>query len=130
MPTLSLFSNEEKPDRHALYIMSNLVLLVSEHNKKDSGDFFQQRQNKHVITTPPNLDTSGDKFVPDTERDRANTSSRRENPNNNITRSISSEEEDYGENGENAYYHDDQDPNEDHDLGMSFDSVALHKLDI
>uniref|UniRef100_M1DJ71 Uncharacterized protein n=1 Tax=Solanum tuberosum TaxID=4113 RepID=M1DJ71_SOLTU len=76
-----------------------------------------------------NPDPSGDRLVPDTERDRANTSSRRENPNNIITRSISSGEEDYGEHGDNAYYQEAQDPNEDDDSGMSFDSIALHNLD-
>ncbi|WMV38439.1 hypothetical protein MTR67_031824 [Solanum verrucosum] len=68
--------------------------------KKTLAKIFQQGQDKHVITTPPNPDPSVDRFVPNTKRGRANASLRRENPNNNITRSISSEEEDYGENGE------------------------------
>ncbi|WMV19500.1 hypothetical protein MTR67_012885, partial [Solanum verrucosum] len=97
--------------------------------KKTLEKIFQQRQDKHVITTLPNPDPSGDRLVPDTERDRANTSSRRENPNNNITRSISSGEEDYGEHGDNAYYQEAQDPNKDDDSGMSFDFIALHNLD-
>ncbi|WMV38438.1 hypothetical protein MTR67_031823 [Solanum verrucosum] len=123
--------------------MEKMEKNIYYHNAKDPNDdddsgmtfdstlekFFQQGEDKHVITTPPNPDPSVDRFVPDTERDRANASLRRENPNNNITRSISSEEEDYGENGENTYYNDAQDPNEDHDLGMSFDSVALNNLD-
>ncbi|KAH0682288.1 hypothetical protein KY289_020040 [Solanum tuberosum] len=41
-------------------------------------------------------------------------------------RSLSSGEEDYGE---HSYYQDAQDPNEDDDSGMSFDSIALHNLD-
>uniref|UniRef100_M1AV13 Protein kinase n=1 Tax=Solanum tuberosum TaxID=4113 RepID=M1AV13_SOLTU len=98
--------------------------------KKTLEQFFQQGQDKHVITTPPNPDPSGDRLVPDTERDRANTNSRR-NTNNNITRSHSSGEEDYRE---HLYYQDAQnedthDPNEDDDSGMSFDSLALHNLD-
>ncbi|WMV50670.1 hypothetical protein MTR67_044055, partial [Solanum verrucosum] len=88
-----------------------------------------QGQDKHVIITLSNPDPSGDRLVADTERDRANTSSIRENPNNNITRSISSGEEDYGAHGDNAYYQEAQDPNEDDDSGMSFDSIALHNLD-
>ncbi|KAG5614735.1 hypothetical protein H5410_014559 [Solanum commersonii] len=80
----------------------------------------------------PNPDPNGDRLVPDmkhinTERDRMNTSSRRDSSgNNNITRSLSSGEEDYGE---NAYYQDAQDPNEDDDSGMSFDFITLHNLD-
>ncbi|KAH0680961.1 hypothetical protein KY290_023120 [Solanum tuberosum] len=89
-------------------------------------------QDKHIIT-PPNPDPSGDRLVPDTERinterDRSNLRSR-ETTDNNTTRSLSSGEEDYGEHGEHAYYQDAQDPNEDDDSGMSFDSVALHNLD-
>ncbi|KAG5586669.1 hypothetical protein H5410_047103 [Solanum commersonii] len=57
------------------------------------------QQDKHVIPTP-NQDPDGDRLVPDTEH--------------------------YGE---HAYYQDAQDPNEDDDLGMSFDSIALHNLD-
>ncbi|KAH0734411.1 hypothetical protein KY285_010118 [Solanum tuberosum] len=77
-----------------------------------------------------NPDPSGDRLVPDTERDGINTSSRR-NTNNNITISHSSGEEDYRE---HLYYQDAQnedahDPNEDDDSGMSFDSIALHNLD-
>ncbi|KAG5632408.1 hypothetical protein H5410_004125 [Solanum commersonii] len=69
-----------------------------------------------------------EKLVPDTERDKIDTSSRRDSSgNNNVTRSLSSGEEDYGE---HAYYQDAQDPNEDDDSGMSFDSIALHNLDI
>ncbi|KAG5608731.1 hypothetical protein H5410_020012 [Solanum commersonii] len=41
-------------------------------------------------------------------------------------RSLSSGEDDYGD---NAYYQDAQDPNDDDDSGMSFDSIALHNLD-
>ncbi|KAG5616802.1 hypothetical protein H5410_016626 [Solanum commersonii] len=96
--------------------------------KKTFEKFFQQGQDKHVITIP-NPDASGDKLVPDTERintDRTNTSSRRDTSGHNITRSLSSGEEDYGE---HTYYQDAQDPNEDDDSGMSFDSIALHNLD-
>ncbi|KAH0678274.1 hypothetical protein KY284_019359 [Solanum tuberosum] len=93
--------------------------------KKTLEIFFQQGQDKHVIT-PPNPDPHGDRLVPDAERDRSNTSSRRDTNNNNITRSNSSGEEDYRE---HSYYQDAQDPNEDDDSGMSFDSVALHNLD-
>ncbi|KAH0725383.1 hypothetical protein KY284_001248 [Solanum tuberosum] len=62
----------------------------------------------------------------DTDRDRTNTSSRRDTSGNNITRSLSSGEDDYGE---HSYYQDAQDPNEDDDSGMSFDFIALHNLD-
>ncbi|KAG5596062.1 hypothetical protein H5410_037294 [Solanum commersonii] len=91
--------------------------------------FFQQGQVKHVITTQ-NLDPSGDRLVPDieridTDRDRTNTSSRRDTSGNNITISISFGEDDYGE---HSYYQDAQDPNEEDDSGMSFDSIALHNL--
>ncbi|KAG5584726.1 hypothetical protein H5410_045160 [Solanum commersonii] len=56
--------------------------------------FFQQGQDKHVITTQkPN--PSEDRLVPNT--DRINTSSRRDSPTNNRTRSPSSREENYGE---------------------------------
>ncbi|WMV10102.1 hypothetical protein MTR67_003487 [Solanum verrucosum] len=91
--------------------------------KKTLEKFFQQGQDKHVIT-PPNPDPSGDRLVPNTERDRTNT--RRDTTDNNITRSISSGKEDYGE---HSYYEDAQDPNNDDDSGMSFDSIALHNLD-
>ncbi|KAG5579727.1 hypothetical protein H5410_050354 [Solanum commersonii] len=99
--------------------------------KKTLEKFFQQGQDKHVIPTP-NPDPDGDRLVPDTERinterDRTDTNSRRDSPgNNNIIRSLSFREEDYGE---HAYYQDAQDPNEDDDSGMSFDSIALHNLD-
>ncbi|WMV23706.1 hypothetical protein MTR67_017091, partial [Solanum verrucosum] len=93
--------------------------------KKTLEQFFQQGQDKHVITTPQNPDPSGDRLVPDTERDRTNISSRRD-ANNDITRSNSSGEEDYRE---HSYYEDAQDPKADDDSGMSFDSVALHNLD-
>uniref|UniRef100_M1D9W9 Uncharacterized protein n=1 Tax=Solanum tuberosum TaxID=4113 RepID=M1D9W9_SOLTU len=98
--------------------------------KKTLEKFFQQGHDKHVITTR-NPDPSGDRLVRDTERinterDRTNTSSRRDTSGNNITRSLSSGEEDYGE---HSYYQDAQDPNEDDDSGMSFDFIALHNLD-
>ncbi|KAG5595886.1 hypothetical protein H5410_037118 [Solanum commersonii] len=91
--------------------------------KKTLEQFFQQGQDKHVIT-PPNPDPNGDRLVPDIERNRPNTSPR--NTNNNITRSNSSGEEDYRE---HSYYQDAQNPNADDDSGMSFDSEALHNLD-
>ncbi|KAG5589833.1 hypothetical protein H5410_040347 [Solanum commersonii] len=60
-------------------------------------------------------------------RRRINTSLRRDSSgNNNVARSLSFGEEDYGE---HEYYQDAQDPNEDDDSGMSFDSIALHNLD-
>ncbi|KAG5578104.1 hypothetical protein H5410_058238 [Solanum commersonii] len=63
----------------------------------------------------------------DEERDKINTSSRRDSSgNNNVARSLSFGEEDYGE---HAYYQDAQDLNEDDDSGMSFNSIALHNLD-
>ncbi|KAH0729085.1 hypothetical protein KY289_000273 [Solanum tuberosum] len=98
--------------------------------KKTLEKFFQQGQEKHVITTQ-NPDPSGDRLVPDAEHintgcDKINTSSRRDTAGNNITRSLSSGEEDYGE---HSYYQNAQDPNEDDDSGMSFDSIALHNLD-
>ncbi|WMV42139.1 hypothetical protein MTR67_035524, partial [Solanum verrucosum] len=89
--------------------------------KKTLEKFFQQRQDKHAITTQ-NPDPSGDRLVPDTER----INTERDTSGNNITRSLSSGEEDYGE---HSYYQDAQDPNEDDDSGMSFDSIALHNLD-
>ncbi|KAG5568537.1 hypothetical protein H5410_064447 [Solanum commersonii] len=99
--------------------------------KKTLEKFFQQGLDKHVIPTlNPNSD--GDRLVPDTERinterDRINTSSGKDSSdNNNVIRSPSFGEEDYGE---HAYYQDAQDPNEDDDSGMSFDSIALHNLD-
>ncbi|KAG5582809.1 hypothetical protein H5410_053436 [Solanum commersonii] len=85
--------------------------------KKTLETFFQQGQDKHVIPIPNS----------DTERDKIDTSSRRDSSgNNNVTRSLSFGEEDYGE---HAYYQDAQDPNEDDDSGMSFDFIALHNLD-
>ncbi|KAG5601150.1 hypothetical protein H5410_032520 [Solanum commersonii] len=76
--------------------------------KKTLEKFFQQGQDKHVIPTP-NPDPNGDRLVPDTERinterDRIDTSSRRDSS-------------------------DAQDLNEDDDSRMSFDSIALHNLD-
>ncbi|KAH0708425.1 hypothetical protein KY284_009852 [Solanum tuberosum] len=91
--------------------------------KRTLEQFFQQGQDKHVITSP-NPDPNGDRLVPDTEQNRPNTSPR--NTNNNITRSNSSGEEDYRE---HSYYQDAQNPNADDDSGMSFDSEALHNLD-
>ncbi|KAG5610852.1 hypothetical protein H5410_022133 [Solanum commersonii] len=99
--------------------------------KKTLEKFFQQGHDKYVIPTP-NPDPDGDRLVPDTERinterDRIDTGSRRDSlGNNNVTRSLSSGEEDYGG---HAYYQDAQDPNEDDDSRMSFDSIALHNLD-
>ncbi|KAH0670696.1 hypothetical protein KY289_025189 [Solanum tuberosum] len=98
--------------------------------KRTLEKFFQQGQDKHIITTQ-NPDPSGDRLVPNTERinperDRTNTSSRRDTSGNNITRSLSSGEEDYGE---HSYYQDAQDPNEDDDSEMSFDYITLHNLD-
>ncbi|KAG5595528.1 hypothetical protein H5410_036760 [Solanum commersonii] len=99
--------------------------------KKTLERFFQQGQDKHVIPTP-NPDSKGDRLVPatdriNTERDRIGTSSRRDSSkNNNVIRTLSSREEDYGE---HVYYQDAQDPNEDDDSGMSFDSIALQNLD-
>ncbi|KAG5595893.1 hypothetical protein H5410_037125 [Solanum commersonii] len=100
--------------------------------KKTFEKFFQpQGQDKHVIPNPiPNPDPNGDRLVPDmehitTERERMNTSARRDGSGNN-NRSLSSGEDDYGD---NAYYQDAQDPNDDDDSGMSFDSIALYNLD-
>ncbi|KAG5573561.1 hypothetical protein H5410_063327 [Solanum commersonii] len=98
--------------------------------KRTSERFFQQGQEKHVITMQ-NLDQSGDRLVPDTERidtdrDITYTSSRRDTSGNNITKSLSFGEDGYGE---HSYYQDAQDPNEDDDSGMSFNSIALHNLD-
>ncbi|KAG5609030.1 hypothetical protein H5410_020311 [Solanum commersonii] len=59
------------------------------------------------------------------EQERMNTSARRDSSGNN-NRSLSSGEDDYGN---NAYYQDAQDPNDNDDSGMSFDSIALHNLD-
>ncbi|KAH0655146.1 hypothetical protein KY285_030028 [Solanum tuberosum] len=99
--------------------------------KKTLEQFFQQGQDKHVIATPPNPDPNGDRLVLETERDRINTSSRR-NTTDNIARSNSSGEEDFREHV--LYYtqnpdENDHNLNEDDDSGMSFDSVALHNLD-
>ncbi|KAG5602096.1 hypothetical protein H5410_033466 [Solanum commersonii] len=88
--------------------------------------FFQQGQDKHIITTQK-PDPSEDRLVPDT--DRINTSSRRDSPTNNRTRSLSFGEENLENYGEHSYYQDPQNPNEDNDSGMSFDSIALHNLD-
>ncbi|WMV41721.1 hypothetical protein MTR67_035106, partial [Solanum verrucosum] len=98
--------------------------------KRNLEKIFQQGQDKHVITTQ-NPDPSGYRLVLDTERinterDKTNTSTRRDTLGNNITRSLSSGEEDYGE---HSYYQDAQDPNEDDDSEMSFDYIALHNLD-
>ncbi|KAG5623915.1 hypothetical protein H5410_009133 [Solanum commersonii] len=80
-----------------------------------------------TVILPKNKDegcsSSRRRLVPDLERDKINTSSRGDN--NNVTRSLSSGEEDYV--GEN--YQDAQDLNDDDDSGMSFDSIALHNLD-
>ncbi|KAG5579426.1 hypothetical protein H5410_050053 [Solanum commersonii] len=70
--------------------------------KQTLEEFFQKGQDKHVITTE-NPDPSEDRLVPDT--DLINTSSRRDNPTNNRTRSPSSGEENYGE---HSYYQDAQ----------------------
>ncbi|KAG5589801.1 hypothetical protein H5410_040315, partial [Solanum commersonii] len=63
-------------------------------------------------------DPNGDRLVPDIEQNRPNTSPR--NTNNNITRSNSSGEEDYGE---HSYYQDAQNPNANDDSGMSFKCI-------
>uniref|UniRef100_M1DWH9 Uncharacterized protein n=1 Tax=Solanum tuberosum TaxID=4113 RepID=M1DWH9_SOLTU len=115
---------------------SNSFMAVTLPKSEDEGSSSRRRlprsftQDKHVITTQ-NPDPSGDKLVPDTERinterDKTNTSSRRDTSSNNITRSLSSREEDYGE---HSCYQNAQDPNEDDDSRMSFDSIALHNLD-
>ncbi|KAG5590489.1 hypothetical protein H5410_041003 [Solanum commersonii] len=107
---------------------SNPFMAITLPKSEDEGS--SSRQDKHVITMQ-NPDPSGDRLVLDTEhinteRDRTNTSSRRDTFGNNITRSLSSGEEDYGE---HSYYEDAQDPNQDDDSRMSFDSIALHNLD-
>ncbi|KAH0673872.1 hypothetical protein KY284_024959 [Solanum tuberosum] len=115
---------------------SNPFITVTLPKSEDEGSSSRQRlprsftQDKHIITTQ-NPDPSGDRLVPNTERinperDRTNTSSRRDTSGNNITRSLSSGEEDYGE---HSYYQDAQDPNEDDDSEMSFDYITLHNLD-
>ncbi|KAG5584160.1 hypothetical protein H5410_044594 [Solanum commersonii] len=115
---------------------SNPFMTVTLPKSEDEGSLSRRRlprsftHDKHVITIP-NPNPSGDRLVPDTERinterDRINTSSRRDISGNNITRSLSFREEDYGE---HAYYQDAQEPNEDDDSGMSFDSIALQNLD-
>ncbi|KAG5592188.1 hypothetical protein H5410_042702 [Solanum commersonii] len=107
---------------------SNPFMAVTLPKSEDEEKFFQQGQDKHVTITP-SPDPNGDRLVPDAEHintDKTNTSSVRDTSGNNITRSLSFGEEDYGE---HAYYQDAQDPNEDDDSGMSFDSIALHNLD-
>ncbi|KAG5606518.1 hypothetical protein H5410_028010 [Solanum commersonii] len=101
----------------------NISTQTSEKSFPSLEKMDEQGQDKHVIT-PPNPDPNGDRLVPDIERNRPNTSPR--NTNNNITRSNSSGEEDYGE---HSYYQDAQNPNADDDSEMSFDSEALHNLD-
>ncbi|KAG5602094.1 hypothetical protein H5410_033464 [Solanum commersonii] len=76
--------------------------------KQTLEKFFQQGQDKHIITTQK----------PDPN-----------SPTNNRTRSLSSGEENLENYGKHSYYQDAQNPNEDDDSGMSFDSIALHNLD-
>ncbi|KAG5610709.1 hypothetical protein H5410_021990 [Solanum commersonii] len=98
---------------------------------RDTASPVQMGQDKHVIPNPvSNPDPNGDRLVLDmehitTERERMTTSARRDSSGNN-NRSLSSGEDDYRD---NAYYQDAQDPNNDVDSGMSFDSIALHNLD-
>ncbi|KAG5612323.1 hypothetical protein H5410_023604 [Solanum commersonii] len=77
--------------------------------KKTLEQLFQQGQDKHYGY-----------------RTKAGPNTSPRNTNNNITRSNSSEEEDYRE---HSYYQDAQNPNTDDDSGMSFDFEALHNLD-
>ncbi|KAG5602095.1 hypothetical protein H5410_033465 [Solanum commersonii] len=94
--------------------------------KQTLEKFFQQGQVEHIITTQK-PDPSEDRLVPDT--DQINTSSRRDSPTNNRTRSLSFGEENPENYGEHSYYQDAQNSNEDDDSEMSFDSIALHNLD-
>lgn len=83
--------------------------------------FFQKEQDKHVVTLDKpdsQADSSEDGVVPDTEQ------SNRNNVNRNGSQSRNDDEY-----GNHSYYQDAQDPNEDDDSGMSFDSIALHNLD-
>ncbi|KAG5604101.1 hypothetical protein H5410_025593 [Solanum commersonii] len=127
----SSFPSQDKMDEQAGKATSNPFMAVTLPKREGEGSSSRRMlprsftQDKHVITTP-NPDPSGDRLVPDTERDRINTSSRRDVSGNNITKSLSYGEENYGE---HAYYQDAQDPNEDNDSGISFDSITLHNLD-
>uniref|UniRef100_M1DTU5 Uncharacterized protein n=1 Tax=Solanum tuberosum TaxID=4113 RepID=M1DTU5_SOLTU len=105
---------------------SNPFMAVTLPKSEDEGSFIKTKVTQIIYSDP-----SGDRLVPNTERinperDRTNTSSRRDTSGNNITRSLSSGEEDYGE---HSYYQDAQDPNEDDDSEMSFDYITLHNLD-
>ncbi|KAG5568681.1 hypothetical protein H5410_064306 [Solanum commersonii] len=125
--------SQDKIDEQGVHSPTNAKRFTV--SDKDTASPVQTEQNKHVLPTSipaPNPDPNGDRLIPDIKRinieqDRSNTSSRRDRSgNNNVTRSLSSGEEDYGE---HAYYQDAQDPNEDDDSGISFDSIALHNLD-
>ncbi|KAG5594479.1 hypothetical protein H5410_035711 [Solanum commersonii] len=108
---------------------SNPFMAVTLPKSEDEGSSSRRRlprsftQDKHIITTET-PDPSEDRLVPDAGL--IYTSSRRDNPTNIRTRSLSSGEDDYRD---NSYYQDAQNPNEDDDSGMNFDSITLHNLD-
>uniref|UniRef100_M1DIG8 Uncharacterized protein n=1 Tax=Solanum tuberosum TaxID=4113 RepID=M1DIG8_SOLTU len=106
---------------------SNPFMAVTLPKSENEGSSSRRRLPRSFTQNP---DPSGDRLVLDmervnTEQNRTNTSLRRDTSGNNITRSLSFEEEDYGE---HSHYQDAQDPNEDDDSGMSFDSIALRYL--
>ncbi|KAG5610853.1 hypothetical protein H5410_022134 [Solanum commersonii] len=133
----SSFPSQDKLDEQGVHSPTNAKRSIVSDNK-DTASLVQTVAGKDIsnpfmaVILPKNENKDGDRLVPDTERinterDRINTSSRRDSlGNNNVTRSLSFGEEDYGG---HAYYQDAQDPNEDDDSGMSFDSIALHNLD-
>ncbi|KAG5627763.1 hypothetical protein H5410_012981 [Solanum commersonii] len=129
----SSFPSQDKMDEQSVHSPTNAKRSII--SNKDIASPVQTVAGKDtsnpfmavILPKNENEDPEGDRLVPDTERDRIGTSSRRDSSgNNNVIRPLSSEEKDYGE---HAYYQDAQDPNEDDDSGMSFDSIALHNLD-
>ncbi|KAG5606841.1 hypothetical protein H5410_028333 [Solanum commersonii] len=118
-PKLS-YPSQDKMDEKDVHSPTNAISsTVSDEKATASPVQTVAEQDKHVIATI-NPDPSEDRLVPDAET--TNTGSRRESSGNNIT---SAGEDDYGE---HSYYQDAQNPNEDDDSGMSFDSEA-HNLD-
>ncbi|KAG5607930.1 hypothetical protein H5410_029422 [Solanum commersonii] len=126
----SSFPSQEKMDEQGVHFPTNAKRSTVSDNKdtdspvqmvagKDTSNLFMSV----ILSKNEDEDPNGDRLVPDAEHinsDITNTSSRRDTSGNNITRSLSSGEEDYGE---HSYYQDAQDPNEDDD------SIALHNLD-
>ncbi|KAG5570165.1 hypothetical protein H5410_059931 [Solanum commersonii] len=113
------FPSQDKMDEQGVHSPTNAKKSTVSNNKDTTSPIqtvtSKDTSNPFMTVTLPKSedeDPSEDRLIPDigrinTERDRTNTSSRRDTSGNTITRSLSFGEEDYEE---HSYYQDAQDP--------------------